>query len=77
MVMGGDKAAKEHISSMSECLDDAKPQDLYLRKSQSIKVIGKYDYDKREGNMESGHQGEIMAIAMMLVEIPRDGLSMP
>ena len=59
MSMGPDRAAKEHISSMTPCLKALKTTDLYLRKNQSLQVIGKYNYGQREGNMENGKQGEV------------------
>src|ERR1700753_1707310 len=96
MSMGPDRAAKEHISSMTPCLKALKTTDLYLRKNQSLQVIGKYNYGQREGNMENGKQGEvsnetrgawcketisnckqIMAIAMLPIAIPREGLNKP
>jgi len=94
--MGPDKAAKDHISSMTPCLASAKKEDLWLKKSQQLQVIGKYDYGTRQGNMENGKQGEvssateeaskeetvsddkqIMAITMLPVEIPREGVPKP
>jgi len=75
--MGPDKAAKDHISSMTPCLAMARKEDLWLRRDQSLQVIGKYDYGTREGNMENGRQGEIMAITMITVEIPKEGLPRP
>jgi len=62
--MEGSKSAKSHISSMSSCLADAKPQEMYLKKSQQLQIVGKYDYDKHEGNLASGHQDEVMAIGV-------------
>jgi len=59
VAMGPDKAAKEHISSMTSCLADLKTQDLWLRKNQSLQVIGKYDYVKWAGNSENGRQAEV------------------
>jgi hypothetical protein len=57
--MGADKPARDHISSMTPCLKDLKTQDLNLRKSQSVELIGKYDYEKHAGNVEDGKQGEV------------------
>jgi hypothetical protein len=59
MAMGPDKAAKDHISSMTPCLSDLRTQDLRLMKNQSLQVIGKYDYGQFEGNQENGKQGEV------------------
>ena len=63
MSTGPDRAAKEHISSMTPCWKNIKngksPTEQYLRKSQSLKVVGQYSYDRHEGNMEKGKQGEV------------------
>jgi len=71
--MGREKTASSHISSMTEC-KLAVPQ---LKKDQSWKVIGKYDYDRHDGNIHAGKQSEIMAISVMLVEVPRGGVPRP
>jgi hypothetical protein len=44
---------------MSSCLKDLKTDDLYLRKNQSLKVVGEYNYDDHPGNWENGHIGEV------------------
>lgn len=68
MDMGGEKTAKNHISSMPGCTPkDFKVQSM--NKNQSWVVKGNYDYGKREGNLENGKQSEIMAIAVVLVAI--------
>jgi hypothetical protein len=77
VTMGGSKAAKEHISSMSSCRADAKPQEMYLKRSQRLQIVGKYNYDQHEGNLASGHQDEVMAIGMMIVDIGRNALPVP
>jgi hypothetical protein len=63
MTSGPDKAAKEHISSMTSCRKNVKngksPNEQYLRKSQSLRVIGQYNYNHHEGNSEKGKQGEV------------------
>jgi len=71
--MGREKTASSHISSMTECKLGV-PQ---LKKDQSWKVIGKYDYDRHDGNTHAGKQSEIMAISVMLVEVPRGGVPRP
>jgi hypothetical protein len=71
--MGTDRVARDHISSMTHC--DLKIP--YMRKDQQWQVIGKYDFDKREGNLENGKQSEIMAITMVLIETPPGGAPKP
>jgi hypothetical protein len=53
--MGHDKAATKHISSMSECKVGV-PQ---MTKNQSWKVVGNYDYDRWDGNMNNDKQSEV------------------
>lgn len=68
-VMGQDKVAKDHISSMPGC----SPKDFkvsQMKKDQSWMVRGSYDYEKKEGNLEKGKQSDIMAIAILLVAVP-------
>jgi hypothetical protein len=53
--MGKEKSASSHISSMAVC-KLAVPE---LKKDQRWKVIGKYDYDQRDGNTHAGKQAEV------------------
>jgi hypothetical protein len=53
--MGKEKSASAHISSMTHC----KMSIPSLKKDQSWKVIGKYNYDKRDGNSHAGRQAEV------------------
>jgi hypothetical protein len=56
--MGGDKVAKDHISSMPGCQhQDIK--ELELKRDQSWLVHGAYDYSRYEGNLEKGRQSEV------------------
>ena len=66
--MGGEKVAKDHISSMPGC----EPKNFKvaeMKKDQSWIVKGDYDYGKHEGNLEHGKQSDIMAIAVVLVAV--------
>jgi hypothetical protein len=53
--MGKEKSASSHISSMAECSLAVSE----LKKDQSWKVIGKYDYDQHDGNSHAGKQAEV------------------
>lgn len=69
MAMHGDKVAKDHISTMSGC----GPSDVkvpMMSKDQSWKTTGSYDYTKRAANLEAGSPSEVMAIAIVLVQVP-------
>ncbi|QDS68772.1 hypothetical protein FKW77_005252 [Venturia effusa] len=66
--MGGDKTAQNHISSMDGCKSsDYAGQEM--KKSQSWIISGNYDYDAHEGNIEKGKQMEIMATAVVMVQV--------
>jgi hypothetical protein len=71
--MEGTHVAEKHISSMTPCQLQVKQ----MTKNQAWQVIGRYDYDKFEGNTERGKQGEIMAIDLVVVEIPPGGAPKP
>lgn len=47
---------------MTSCLKGLKTNDLMLKRSQSLELIGKYNYDKHPGNMEDGKQGEVRIV---------------
>lgn len=67
--MGKDKVAKDHISSMHDCV----PQDFKIKemkKSQAWTTTGFYDFAKRTGDLEKGKQSEVMAISIVLVAGP-------
>jgi hypothetical protein len=69
MAMHGDKVAKDHISTMDGC----GPSDIKvprMSKDQSWKTSGTYDYSKRAANLENGSPSEVMAIAIILVQVP-------
>jgi len=69
--MGKDKVAKDHISSMHDCVaKDFKVKEV--KKSQTWTTTGFYDFAKRNGNLEKGKQSEIMAISIVLVAGPPD-----
>jgi hypothetical protein len=51
----GNQAARSHISSMTPC----KMSVSELKRGQNWKVIGKYDYDKKDGNSHAGSQAEV------------------
>jgi hypothetical protein len=56
--MGGDKVAKNHISSMGGCRgENLKVKEL--KRGQSWSVRGNYDFSKYEGNLERGKQSEV------------------
>jgi hypothetical protein len=74
---GPDKAAKDHISSMTSCRQSWGEKELWLNKSMSVSLRGEYDYGKWPGNLEGGKQGEIMAITMLPVTVPREGAPKP
>lgn len=38
-------------------------KEQYLQKSQSLSVVGHYDYDRYEGNLEKGKQGEVSRLS--------------
>ncbi|TID21006.1 Diphthamide biosynthesis protein 2 [Venturia nashicola] len=71
---GADKPADDHISSMPQCKIQAVTQ---LKKDQSWTVEGKYDYDKRAGNLEGGKQSNVMAISLVFVGVPPGGVPKP
>jgi hypothetical protein len=74
---GGEKVAEKHISSMSTCYYDGVGVKK-LDKSQSWGMTGDYDYKKFEGNLEGdGDQAGVMAIAIMFVKVPAEGVPMP
>jgi hypothetical protein len=50
-----EQVASAHISSMTNCEMSVS----HLKKDQSWKVIGKYDYDKQDGNHHAGKQAEV------------------
>jgi hypothetical protein len=53
--MESEKVASSHISSMSKCSMGVSR----LKKGQSWKVIGNYDYDKHDGNTHANRQAEV------------------
>ncbi|KAF2666114.1 hypothetical protein BT63DRAFT_416527 [Microthyrium microscopicum] len=66
--MGTDKVATKHISSMKGCTNaDVGP--VELKKGQSWMVQGNYDFAQHDGNLEGGKQSEIMAIAVVLIQV--------
>jgi hypothetical protein len=70
--MSGDsKIAEKHISSMSTCYykDVGVTQ---MTKDQTWTLMGDYNYNKFEGNLEDGEQQDIMAIALVYVTQPKD-----
>ncbi|KAF2419607.1 hypothetical protein EJ08DRAFT_706428 [Tothia fuscella] len=67
--MGGDKVAKDHISSMPGCGAEGSAG-LEVKRDQVWSLKGKYDYDQREGNLENGRQAEIMVLGLLLVSVP-------
>lgn len=71
--------ATDHISKMSTCYyDDVGAIGRKLDPSQSWVIDGRYDYDKFTGNLDhDGEQSDIMAIAIMYVAVPRDGVKSP
>jgi hypothetical protein len=71
---GDDKPATDHISSMPECKVQTVTE---MKKDQSWTVEGKYDYDKRAGNLEGGKQSNIMAISLVFVGVPPGGVPKP
>jgi hypothetical protein len=66
--MGPDEVAKDHISYMPGC-EPEKFQVKEMKRNQNWQVNGYYDYNQRKGNLESGKQGEIMAIGLLLVAV--------
>jgi hypothetical protein len=57
--MGGDKVARDHISSMPGCQKDTDFKVKELKKDQSWIARGYYNYTAREGNLEQGKQSEV------------------
>jgi hypothetical protein len=49
--MDDDRVAKNHISNMPGCEPD-KFQVKEMKRDQSWKINGNYDYSKRDGNLE-------------------------
>jgi len=72
-VMGNDKPAVDHISSMADCKFEVKE----MNKNQSWTVDGKYDFDKAAGNIENGKQSNVMSIALVLLAVPPGGVKPP
>jgi len=79
------KFAKSHISKMSVCYGgDGGGNTTFnklavkkLSSSQSWTVKGHYDYSKYPGDLElDGKQASIMAIAIMYVRVPREGIKL-
>jgi hypothetical protein len=62
--MGGDKVAKNHISSMPGC-DNKNIKIRELKKDQNWLVSGAYDYAKFEGNLEKGMQSEVSVLSFL------------
>jgi len=56
--MGPDKVAKDHISSMTGC-EKNKMVPGMLTTDQSWQINAKYDYSKKDGNLESGKQADV------------------
>jgi hypothetical protein len=54
VVIGAENFAKEYISSMTPSLADANSEDMFLKKSYQLHIIGKCNYSQRKGNLESG-----------------------
>jgi hypothetical protein len=73
-MMTGDKPAEYHISSVDRCKVGVIKE---MKKDQSWRVRGKYDYDVQPGNIEEGHQGAVMAISIVLVAVPPGGVASP
>jgi hypothetical protein len=73
---GGEIIAERHISSTSTCYyNDVRVKNI--TKNQSWTMVGDYDYAKHNGNKDGdGDQAAIMAIAIMFVEIPPEGVPM-
>ncbi|KAF2418971.1 hypothetical protein EJ08DRAFT_702936 [Tothia fuscella] len=69
MPMHGDVVAKDHISDMPGCgpTNVAVPK---MSRDQSWITRGTYDYNKRTANLEAGSPSEVMAIAIVLVQVP-------
>jgi hypothetical protein len=63
--MMGDRVAREHISSMSGCSPEEIKSSEYnmLRKDQEWTMKGFFNYDAREGNLESGKQSEVSSVS--------------
>lgn len=55
-MMGSDKPAKDHISSMDDCKLGGIAE---MKKSQSWVVKGNYDYAAHEGNLEKNKQADV------------------
>lgn len=73
-MMGDDKPAEYHISSVDRCqIGEVKD----MKRGQSWIVKGRYDYDIRAGNIEEGKQGNVMAISIVLVAVPGGGVKSP
>ncbi|QDS77928.1 hypothetical protein FKW77_001137 [Venturia effusa] len=73
-MMGDDKPAIDHISSVERC---AVGQIKEMKKDQSWTVRGRYNYDVRPGNIEEGKQGAVMAISIVLVAVAPGGVPKP
>jgi hypothetical protein len=61
-MMSGDKPAEYHISSVERCKVGAVKE---MKKNQSWRVRGKYDYDVQPGNIEQGHQGAVSSFSLL------------
>ncbi|TLD20160.1 Diphthamide biosynthesis protein 2 [Venturia nashicola] len=73
-MMGDDKPAVDHISSVEKCQVS---QVKEMKKDQSWTIRGRYDYNARSGNIEEGKQGSVMAIAIALIAVPPGGVPSP
>jgi hypothetical protein len=67
--------AMNHISSMTACYVPKLPI-THLKRSQEWQITARYDYNKFAGNKDKGKQSTIMAIALMYVAIPANGVSL-
>jgi hypothetical protein len=66
--MGGDKVAKDHISSMPGC-ENHEIKAMELKSDQRWYVKGAYDYSRYEGNLEKGRQSEVSASPHLLISL--------
>jgi hypothetical protein len=61
--------AQNHISSFTPCynaIQNGKPADSqWLNESQSLQVIGKYNYDLRQGIQKNGRQEKVSASLLL------------
>lgn len=78
-LMGNDKPAVNHISSVERCNvgNGAAGGVKEMRKYQAWIVKGRYNYDERPGNIEEGKQGAVMAISIVLIAVPPGGVPSP